>query len=186
MTGSKITLSQIRDACELSDCDQCKESGCSVRLDRMPDRVVFKPEQDSSDEPMADCCIFFPEKDDDDQNQLYRNKSHSHTPKTDYLAITELKSTIEKPSHIMNQIEGALDFAIDIIGDCEAPPWNITCFCIVMKNRTNTYNKSLKGKQIVKNIDGETHFFRAIPVDSDTSLRDLLGKEEIKDTMSEI
>lgn len=182
MKYNKIELSTLESECALTNCDQCAENGCSVRLDRMPDRSIFRPDEAEDNEPRADCSIFFPEE--DDSSNLYRNSGQDTEPKTDYLAVVELKNTISRPKDIKEQIEGAIDFSIDLLKECGEPPWGIQCFCLIAKNKVNLQHKSVKKIRIRKNISGDMHIFRPLLIDSDESLREAMEKEDVANSMS--
>ena len=183
MSQGKITLSNLRQNSEIKDDNVCEEDGCSVRLDRMPDRAVFHPDDIPSSNPRADCCIFFPDESKGSTNQLYRNKDSNDSSVVTNLALIELKNTIEKPEHIKTQIEGAIDFAVDLLKECSDPPWNISWICAVAHNNRNMYNKSIKNKKIKRHIGGDLYIFRLVPIDSDQSLRDIFESDEYEDTI---
>lgn len=185
MSGDEITLSLLKERSRIPDRGVCEEEGCSVTLDRMSDRVVFHPDEDDSvSHQRADCAIFFPSE--DDSGTLYRHSETNNQVVPEYLAIVELKNTIEKPSQIENQIEGALDFAVELLEGCKNPPWNLKCLCVVAKNRVNVYRKPVDQIRIRKHINGKTFIFNPLIVDSEESVRDIFAREMGKDATVEL
>lgn len=185
MARKSITLPILEEESGLNSCNQCDENGCSVRLDRMPDRVVFRPDQADVNEPRADCSIFFPDEDNSSEN-LYRRDGGTEPKEANYLAIVELKNTASKPSRIKKQIEGAIDFSIELLKECSDPPWDVKCVCLIAKKNVRLGHKSIKGISIKKNVRGNLHIFRPVPIDSDESLRDVLKQKDVANSVSKL
>lgn len=184
MSADELTLSVLRENSDLPDQDMCHENGCSVQLDRMSERVVFRPDDSDISEPRADCAIFFPERNEDEE--LFRDSGQTNEAPPAYLAIVELKNTISRPSKIEEQIHGALEFAINLLEDCIEPPWDIRCLCLVAKNRVNTYRKTVDQIRFRKHIHGTTYIFNPVIVDSGYSVRSALEDGRFSSEINEI
>lgn len=184
VSSNPVTLDAIRSESPVSPCSDCSEEGCRIQLDRMSERVVIRPDEEDGSGERADCAIFFPDE-NNQSSSLYRNDTAGPI-EADYLAVVELKNTVSNPDKIEQQIEGALDFAIEVLQSCQDPNWQLRCFCLVCKNRTRRYNKPISKIRIRKNICGEMYIFRPIPVDSGESLRDVMEWERVEDTMRDL
>lgn len=181
MSSHSITLSQLREVCNLPDCSSCSDNGCNVQLDGMPERVVFRPDEEDDQNPRADCVIFFPENSASRPRTISLESPEDISPQ--FVAIVELKNTISDPNRIKQQLEGALDVAIGLLEECADPNWGIKCFCLVAKNRTNTYHKSILQIRIRKTINGTPKIFRIIPVNSGESIREAMQWDRVQDAM---
>lgn len=184
MSADELTLSALRENSELPDQDVCHENGCRVQLDRMSERAVFRPDESDISEPRADCAIFFPERNED--AALSRDTEQPVEISPAYLAIVELKNTISQPSKIKEQIQGALNFAIGLLEDCNNHPWRIRCLCIVAKNRVNSYRKVVDQIRFKKHIHGKTYIFNPIIVDSGHSVRSAFEDGKYSDEINDI
>jgi hypothetical protein len=186
MSTGQIPLREVEEKATIPACDNCAENGCSVELDRMSDRVVFRPDDEDTDEKRADCAIFYPRENESD-SQLYRNRGgEGEDPVAEFLSIVELKSTVSRPQRIEQQIAGALDFALDVLERCCDPPWNIRCFCVISKDRVRIQHKDLRRIRVKRHIGGDTRIFRPTIVDSGSSLREIAESEGTEDVIREI
>lgn len=168
---SNVTLNKIKRNSPLTECDNCEDSNVKIKLDDMPDRVIFHPE-DLDNNPRADCAIFFPEQ--TESSSLPWEESEEDSIEPDYLSIVELKSTYEAGSGIKDQIEGAIDFVVDILSRCEDAPWNLKTYCLIPHD---TGYKKGEEMRLVKNIEGNKKIFWTVSVNNGGSLREIVNRD---------
>ena len=75
---------------------RCSESGCTLRLDRLSNRVVLKGDDICQDRKMCDCIIFI-------------------TNGSATIAIVELKSKTAHTSEILDKLTNSSEIALDIL-----------------------------------------------------------------------
>lgn len=170
----RLSLGDLRVNSPISECDKCEENNVKVTLDNLPERVIFRPEN-LDNNPRADCTIFFPEE-SSTSNELFRDTDEGSDIEPDYLSIVELKSTYGYSSNVKEQIEGAIDFVIDLLSACDDPPWGIECYCIVP--HVSGYKRRSQVR-ITKSIDGRTRIFNVKPVNNRESLRELVNRNDV-------
>jgi hypothetical protein len=176
MSGENLNMPNISNICPIPECNSCDENGIKIGLDRMPHRAIFAPE-DLDDNPRADCAIFFPEEGQVNRNPLYRNvEEHESQFEPNYVAVVELKSTFRNANSVKDQIEGGIDFVIDVLREFGDPPWGLECYCLVPHETSGNYSKR-RQLRISKNIDGEHFIFWVEGVNNGESLRDLVEQD---------
>lgn len=139
----------------------------------MSQRVIFHPE-DLDNNPRADCAIFFPERDNTSGRGISLSSTNDSTDSPNYLSIVELKSSYGSSNSVRDQIEGAIEFVVDVLSDCDDPPWGLECYCIVPHS---TGYKRRRQVRFTKHIRGEHYIFRAEPVNNGESLRDIVERD---------
>ncbi|SNR49192.1 hypothetical protein [Halorubrum vacuolatum] len=156
--GVNITLSQVSNTLSISEYDSCEESGCRIRFDDIPERVVVRPEELGDDDERADYAVFFPEPQTNRPSGIgtpLDSAGSSNSNAVDYVAAIELKSTFDDRKKVKSQIEGAIDFIIDTLTNICQPWWEVKCLCLVVPRTSNinlrknpiTFDKHLRGKR---------------------------------------
>lgn len=176
----EIALMSISKTCSLKEYDSCEESGCSIRLDNISPRKIFRPEEISDGNERADYSVFFSEpQDSESHGRGVPLTSGDDNEAVDYVAAIELKSTVDKRSKIKSQIKGAVNFIIDVLKKISDPEWGIKCLCLVAYKYSNIpLRKSPISFQ--KNLDGKMKRFSILPIKNNGKLVDVFenyGKE---------
>lgn len=175
-----ITISEIKRKSDLPERSDCEENGCELLLDDIPHRAALEPDAVNSGETRADCCIFFPEE-LEESNTLYRDEqTEEEDPEPEYAGIIELKNTVSDPGSIKQQLKGALDCAVDILQECDDPPWNISFFALVAHNGVRTPHKSIRDKRVATRVDGNAIPLNPVPVRSGSILREVIEEEDVQ------
>ena len=174
MSLGSITFDDIRRGSPLPECENCEDNNVKIELDRMPVRLIYHPE-DLDNNPRADCAIFFPSE-YETQDPLYRHETPDIPDEPDYLSIIELKSTYGQSSSVKDQLEGAIDFVIEVLSECDEPPWNLECYCLVPHD---SGYKRRSYARITRQIGGRHRIFNAEPVNNGESLRDIVDRNDI-------
>ena len=189
MSQSELTTDDLESKSEIGTCSDCSEEGCSINLRGMSDKIVFRPDEEIDDRSMADCVIFYSSESDDRSlgpNEVPIGDDRSESSPLESLAIVELKNNINNPKNIEDQINGALEFAKELLQECDVP-WRLNSFCLVVhKSSSSNASKKIRRKQIMKNIGGDVHIFRPIPVSSGEILTEVEHWDDVNETAKQI
>jgi hypothetical protein len=155
----------------------------------MSDKIVFCPDEEIDDRSMADCVIFYSSESDDRSlgpNEVPLGDDCFGSSSLESLAIVELKNNIYDPRNIEDQIDGALDFAKELLQECDVP-WSLHSFCLVVhKSSSRNASKKIRRKKIRKEIGGDFCIFRPIPVNSGEILTEVEHWDDVSETAKQI
>jgi len=175
-TDGVISLTSLSDACDLTEYDTCDESGCSIKLDDISPRKIFRPEEMDDDYQRADYSVFFPEpQDNESSGRGIPLSDEDDNEGVDYVAAIELKSTVDSKSKIRSQIKGAVSFIFDTLRRISNPEWGIKCLCLVAFKSSNI---PLRKNPISfqENLDGRMKRFTVLPMKNNDKLVDILDQ----------